>query len=429
MSDAVNPEAKQVNEKLKKHRVDHLLLLVGKNPVPNAVAGRLLTNPYGKISLIYTSDTADIATKLQQWLLDYEFQPELQKVKAANPSLIILGVREQLKKYKNLTIGLNYTGGTKAMSVHAFRAVEWWANTSDGKPIKAVFSYLDAPTLHLLFDPADPEGTSNVEAVYVGDALELKLEELLKLHGWTLGKAPLRTAALPLTSKSLAKAFGDEKKSREWIGWKGKILDKRGKLKDSWRGKTDTIPLPPASLQTISETLLSELDQTSESTINLDEAITKKRISNIDFFCEWIDGKWLEHCVLAILHNLSAPLNLHSCAQNIVPREVVFDLDVVAIRGYQLFAFSCSTDTEQSKGDRSQIKKKLFEAYIRARQLGGDEACVALISCSKDPESLEKEMRRDYDLEGRIKVFGRKHFNDLSNNIQKWIKSQSGVGN
>jgi hypothetical protein len=166
---------------------------------------------------------------------------------------------------------------------------------------------------------------------------------------------------------------------------------------------------------------------------DLDKAIAKKVISGIDSFCEWIDGKWLEHCVLEILHGLSPHLSLHSCAQNIVPKEVIFDLDVVAIRGYQLFAFSCSTDTDQSrdgsKGDRSRIKKKLFEAYIRARQLGGDEACVALISCSKDPESLEEEMRRDYDLEGRIRVFGRKHFNDLSSNICKWIQSQSGVEN
>lgn len=425
MSDTINLES--VNEQLKEYQVEHLTLLIGKNPVPNAVAGRLLTKLKGRISLIHTADTADIATKLQQWLLEYGFKPELKQVKAANPSSIILGVREQLEKYKGLTVGLNYTGGTKAMSVHAFRAVEWWAKMSAGNPINPVFSYLDAPTLHLLFDPADPEGTSSVQAVYVGEALDLRLEELLKLHGWTLGKAPIKTAVLPQTSKALTKVFSNERKSWEWIDWKNKILDKRGKLKDSWRGKTDAIPPLPASLQILWETLLSELDQTSAGNINLDEAITKKIISSLDSFCEWIDGKWLEHCVLEILHDLSAPLSLHSCAQNIVPEEVTFDLDVVAIRGYQLFAFSCSTDTEQ--GDRSRVKKKLFEAYIRARQLGGDEACVALISCSKTPESLEKEMRRDYDLEGRVKVFGRKHFNDLSNNIRKWIESQSGVEN
>lgn len=98
-------------------------------------------------------------------------------------------------------------------------------------------------------------------------------------------------------------------------------------------------------------------------------------------------------------------------------------MDVIAIRGYQLFAFSCSTDTQKGR-----LKLKLFEAYIRAQQLGGDEARAALVSCSDDPDRLEQEMRRDVDPEGRIKVFGRKHFADLSTHIREWIKSQKGRG-
>jgi hypothetical protein len=96
-------------------------------------------------------------------------------------------------------------------------------------------------------------------------------------------------------------------------------------------------------------------------------------------------------------------------------------VDVIALRGYQLFAFSCSTDKK-----KPLLKLKLFEAYIRARQLGGDEARVALVCCSNDPEGLEHEMRRDVDPEGRIRVFGRKHLADLKVHIESWIRSQSG---
>lgn len=135
----------------------------------------------------------------------------------------------------------------------------------------------------------------------------------------------------------------------------------------------------------------------------------------------WLKGKWLENFVLDSLVNLSQSLYLQECAQNIEITGVSFEVDVIALRGYQLFAFSCSTDTR-----KDQLKLKLFEAYVRARQLGGDEARVALVCCSDDPEGLEHEMRRDIDPEGRIRVFGRKHLADLATHLEQWIQSQSG---
>ena len=96
------------------------------------------------------------------------------------------------------------------------------------------------------------------------------------------------------------------------------------------------------------------------------------------------------------------------------------DVDVVALRGYQLFAFSCSTGSK-----KGLLKTKLFEAYIRARQLGGDEGRIALVCCSNDPDGLEYEMRRDVDPEGRIRVFGSKHLADLVTHVGQWIRSQS----
>jgi hypothetical protein len=140
-------------------------------------------------------------------------------------------------------------------------------------------------------------------------------------------------------------------------------------------------------------------------------------------FCEWLDGKWLEHYVLDTLNTLATPLSLHECTQNIVPNEMEFDVDVIALRGYQLFALSCSTD--EKKG---LLKLKLFEAYVRARQLGGDEARVALVCCSNDPEGLEHEMQRDVDPEGRIRVFGRKHLTNLAMHLEDCIRSQSKSG-
>ncbi len=76
------------------------------------------------------------------------------------------------------------------------------------------------------------------------------------------------------------------------------------------------------------------------------------------------------------------------------------------------------------------MKQKLFEAYVRAQQMGGDEACVALVCCMEQEEAdkLQEEMRRDISPEGRIRVFGRERLKDLTGYIADWIRQQSKEG-
>jgi len=151
---------------------DHLLLLVGANPLPNAVAGKLLVAPDGTITLVHSggaSGTADVAQRLRGWLEQQEVvnTVELKEVEESSPSSIVRGVQERLNAIQAKTVGLHYTGGTKAMSVHAYRTVEQWAKE---KNITAAFSYLDARTLEMVFDPVDA-GVSE-QRVYIGRALE-----------------------------------------------------------------------------------------------------------------------------------------------------------------------------------------------------------------------------------------------------------------
>src|SRR6476469_1376638 len=92
-----------------------------------------------------------------------------------------------------------------------------------------------------------------------------------------------------------------------------------------------------------------------------------------------------------------------------------FEFDVAFTRGYQLFAMSVSTTSK-----RDLCKNKLFEAYLRARQMGGDEARVALICCTNEPDTLNAEVAVLDDK--KIAVFGRDDLMDLSSRIEGWIK-------
>jgi len=401
---------------------DHLFLLIGSNPLPNAVAGRLLGTQGGTITLIHSENSFQVAQRLQSWLIRQRFpNVRLKEVGESHPVSIAENVRAELQAINARHVGLHYTGGTKAMSVHAYRAVDQWVQ---GKGVKPVFSYLDARRLQMEFDPADPFSGEPGQGTYIGRAVELTLTDLLELHGWTLQHFPTAHPLLPVSARALAMACEREDAFKVWKQWIHDELRAKCRRpdKDEWKTKTalKSIVLHLSehnSLDSVARSIHSELNQAAGS-VTLEHPVFD---NNTQHFCEWLDGKWLEHYVLDALNSQAAHLKLHQCVQNIETAEVQFDVDVIGLRGYQLFAFSCSTDT-----GKSLLKSKLFEAYIRARQLGGDEARVALVCCSADPEGLEHEMRCDVDPEGRIHVFGRKHLAYFTTHLSQWIQSQSG---
>ena len=134
--------------------------------------------------------------------------------------------------------------------------------------------------------------------------------------------------------------------------------------------------------------------------------------------CEWLKGKWMESAVLHVLLQQQQQLGLHEVLMSVEPDPPNgFEFDVVAIKGYRLFAFSCTTG-EQRKGT---LKQKFFEASIRARQMGGDEARTALVCCWDKPQEVQSELESEFDLKGKIKVFGRNDLKDLASALSHWI--------
>lgn len=426
-----NPKDPLANQK-----VDHLILLVGGNPLPNAVSGKLLCNPSGTITLLHSNGkhgTFNIAQNLQNWFVKQGFKPAtLISVQESDADSIMLAMQNALKNipYK-AKVGLNYTGGTKAMAVHAYRAMESWATKQHITPL---YSYLDARTLSLIIDPPHPEQGK----LYVGRRREIKLDDLLKLHSWSWQEPPIAEPFLPLISEALHQVYLDENALCAWETWKHDVLISkcsRDNDREKWQsqGRLRKISLPwPADplLKSVTLAMQQELGNSNDQ-LNLADAATRCSYKEIEKICTWLKGGyWLETVVFQALDSCKTQSNLHDISMNLKPSLTSgtnFEFDVVALRGYQLFAFSCSTDTDspKNKGGKARLKKRLFEAYIRARQMGGDEARVALVCCAEKPYELELEMYRTLDTEGRIKVFGQEHLDDLTEYIQTWIKEQS----
>ncbi len=403
-------------------KVDHLFILVGSNALPCALAGLLLAKENGNISLITSEGSYDVAQRLQTWLeekFDQKTKIQLKSIKESSPQSIFNGVAEELDRVKADFIGLNYTGGTKIMSVHSYRAIEQWvAEQSKTKTIKTSFSYLNPRKLEMVFDPKNPSSSESEKTKAIGQKINLKFTDLLNLHGWTLRKELNTEAIYPKSANYLINLIKDN----IWNEWEIWITDefrkqtRREKDPNKRKSKTQlkeiTLTLPE-NLTGFIECLKLELN------LNLDQSIFNN-IKDPESLCEWLEGLWLEYYLLEQLQKIFQEASLCDFGQDIKVREIDFQLDAIAVCGYQLFAFSCTTDSK-----KGMLKLKLFEAFMRARQLGGDEARVALVCCSTDPQEVEKEAHRDVDTEGRIKVFGLQDLPDLANKLKIWIKDQS----
>jgi len=102
------------------------------------------------------------------------------------------------------------------------------------------------------------------------------------------------------------------------------------------------------------------------------------------------------------------------------------ELDVAAVKGYQLFAISCIASR-----NKDHCKEHLLEIYVRARQIGGDEARTGLVSFYPDSEALQHEVEEDWFTEGRVEVFGVGDLRDverLEAKLKKWFETANDLG-
>lgn len=441
--------------------IDHLFLLVGENPLPNYVAARLLLNKKGTPYLVYTSGTQNQANNLQKILNNEKNFNPAQFVPLGENESDAYKIREEickkLEEIKDGEIGLHYTGGTKAMSVHSYRAL-FYEKRSDGSYIKRpnlIFSYLDPRRLEMCIDREEGEQ----EPIKVTpEMLQVKLDKLFQIHGWTWKSEPIFTPQLTDAAKAVAAFHADEDLLKLWRNWCNEVLRKETRDdRDRWLKENKLKSLSPLSLENLRSQpkiveALSQLGITAENLLlqNIkDRAIEEAKINLIENFkfdledvLKWLDGEWLEHYVLEQVKAISEELSIHDSATSFwikdpTSKNTKFQFDVAFMRGYRLFAISCTTDSS-----KPLCKSKLFEAYIRAQQLGGAEARVALVCCvsneDKDAEgkkkytkdALETEImnvlnptpesgKRDY----RLVVFGREDLTQLSTKIAEWIRN------
>ncbi len=443
---------------LKSSQVDHLILLVGENPLPNFVSALLLGKPAPTrndqtgplITLIHSKQTGPIKDNLRKQLAAQNFRNvDSKEVEESNPTSIYKTIYDILSNHDRIrSIGLNYTGGTKAMAVHAYQAVKSWAKD---KNISPIFSYLDARSLQMVIGSVDPVSGKPLTDQPVSLDLHVPLATLVSLHSWSLGTGQSAEPQLPKITKALAELHFEETGGKAWRDWKKDILYnavwKDGK-RSKWKSKTQLsdcrISLPTGDqFEAMRKAFAEELK------ISPDEFLFLTAVQNSEFkihkeghenLTNFLDGMWLESYVLQQLLQIKSEVHLDEILRNVNVQDpsseknrAFFESDVLAMRGYQLFDFSCTT--AHDCGETDLLKKRLFEAIIRTEQMGGSEARAALICLAEKPQDIEKEVAQMFVSSNatnpmqnkRVKVFGRPQLKNLASELKKWINEQKGV--
>ncbi len=395
-------------------RSDHLFLLVGTNPLPDWVATKLLLREGGQLYLVHSGNTSEVARRIADFARDNNLREPNNKWQEPTPIQVKdpfrsddvrQAIDHHLKKITSGSIGLNYTGGTKVMSVHGYRTL------FERHTYNVVFSYLEVGRSTMRFEPLSPYYPQGHQCeVGLIKGVEFSFVKLFNLHG-EFHRLNLETdfKAIPV-AELLLDVHCDQKNQSAWkLAW---LNVKRS------RGDWGMRPLNfTPQYSGIAEALIKD---GSGGTKTFSDVVQH---SGLGFqeeseLVEWLDGKWLEHYVFACLKKRQVDYRVNDLGRNIraFVNKFDFEVDVAAMRGYQLHAISC-----YSGSDKGSCKLKLFEAFTRARQLGGDEARAALVCCHDDPRLIESDVGSVWDIKDRVKVFGRPDLKCLSDRFKDWF--------
>lgn len=239
---------------------------------------------------------------------------------------------------------------------------------------------------------------------------------MLSLHGYSLPHVR-QIPVQPEICKALANVHSDPNAFNQWRSWCN-------------QESLDNLP-DPSQYPLLGDVIHAfRLLRNGSTTPELVARALNPKWKRLEQCRKWFLGDWLEEYTLwACIEARSQNPNLfNDFGIDLQPKALkkrAFQFDVAIVRGYQLFAISCIASEKKEK-----CKEHLFEAYIRARQMGGEEARVGLVCCApKDnpdssPSAIQREIEESWDAKGKVCVFGAEHLPDLKTHLQDWFNSQ-----
>ncbi|TCS78938.1 Card1-like endonuclease domain-containing protein [Tepidibacillus fermentans] len=415
---------------------DILFLLVGTNPFPNLISSLTRVKDDGLIHFFYTVDqensqTNKVFERLKELLS--KKKPHCRSTGSIIDKSRVNKIEEDVKEVLSRTysynpnqlqrIELNYTGGTKVMAAGTYHAFKNFAH-SQAKDI-FVLSYIDGEKEQIYYEVLEGE---NEKYVYEplrkleGD-YSISILEISQLHDIPLKENP----HLEIYDSQLAERFfqlfidPSEEEYQSHIKFLEVIYSDMVHVSDKLPNNKNK------ANELIHERLLSLNNPIFESEYNPFPDIHSYRDFSKDRkltyqFKDYLSGFWLEDYVLkVVLELMEENKNIIDVHHSVKPNKQSskdFEVDIVLLKKYKLFSISVTT---QEKEEEAILK--LFEVKERAKQLGGDESGICLVSLCRNSNVLEKEYKNiwDNDSPKNTLIIGQDRFKNIKQLFVDWI--------
>ncbi len=406
----------------------HLVLLMGTNPLPNYVVAKYFIDRTPELEKIWLVCSRENQAVKQTGTMEYAKNLEkiLEKVApehvrkndslfpcqklevgdASNADSIERKMREQLLNQirDSGSFHLNYTGGTKSMSAHAYRIL---TDAMNKYGLDGSVSYLDARNFRLVSDCPKYEEVEKDMRTKVGIAFA----DLVDLHGFERANkdddidfsGAVEAFSRLIENDGLDLFYdADGCWNRElFLDGKGNLAEKTDKLKEENKKYLEEQFVPNDALFSVASALPAEYRLFgADRKFNRD--IGKKFKKAVKF----LDGMWLEDYAAGIFDKEFGGQGVE-ILQNWEIRKkgwkTKFELDILLVNGYELTGVSCTTASI-----KHICKGKGFEILHRTRQIGGGEAKSILVSClSKGLKATQQELEQDTGGKENILLIGR----------------------
>ena len=371
-----------------------LIMTVGTNALPVWVAWYHLKDQLEQpvnVRFVHTKDTESQKNLL---VTHCSSAPSGKHIKTSpgNPGTVRENIRQRILNglsEKTTHLHVHYTGGTQVMGVETVSAIE--ERLANNTNVRLDTTYLDARGNN---GPCLTSRSGNIISDARND-IDVDLNRIALLNGFTL--APFEREYTDRDGRKYNHEYYDN-------GWQKDYLPAPAKLDSDQKREGSEIL-----------SIMRDWSDSRITTTNFEYAAyvaLLQALKGIEY-----DKPNSDRSNYKVYHKVYVKRTKAKT------RDKEFELDVVAILGYQIVLVSCTLHNNQTV--HSQIKEKGMEAIHRARQLGGDEA-RAIVLCKvhhNDAKRIEKELHDEIGSAGRpLLIWGTDKWQNLPNEFQQYLR-------
>lgn len=381
---------------------DVLFLIVGTNPMPNIISIENRVKDNGKVFFICSKEnntifsTDKIVNDIKK-IMDNKYPNIVTNSIAVNiqdESNMIQEIINMFPVEKNITVELNYTGGTKLMSSAIYG---YFKKVMRSEEVDIILSYLDCEKDLFVF-----EENENGKIRFSEEKLEINniynkftLKDIIISHGLNYNKDRKETNFEDISYEMFSNfELKSIEEKNQWIEELNSILEDKENIKE--------LLLKFINKQVVNSDLTS---------IN---ALGAKKLKKYSI------GDNLEEYIFRILTMLREEKEIDefiwSYQQNETDNMAGTEIDFIIIRGTKNYLLSVTL----CEGEYD-CKPKLYEAKTRAQQISGDETRVGFICLYNSYKELAELIEAD-DKYSKDLVIAIDNFNDIKNKLRQWLR-------